>query len=800
MSGSAKKEGKNRFLATFATTRKKETMKNALLIISALLLAACSGNGYTNNAPHNKEAKAFADSVYDAELLRERMEQYESEGKKGEALLIMQKLGTVMRNKSDFSAAVSLHDRCIATASELRDTLQLIIAYNNQGTNYRRIGDLEEASNNHYAALHLCDKTINDTSYTARKNRVRTLNGLGNVMLSLGNDEVAEDMFRRALKGEKELCSATGQAINYANIGAIKERNGDVDSARIYYNLSMQENIEANNEIGISLCFQNLGELDEAAGDYKAARENYLRSYEIGLRTNDVWHWLNPCTALAQLNIKEGNYNEAQRYNSEALEAAKRIGAKGRLASLYAQQALLYEAKGQWREALESTHTAQAHSDSTEIEENRIHTQNLRVNYEINKRKEEVEKALAKAEYEKEIRNIVVWGSCGIILFAIIAIIAIVRAARQRRITNEALEKIDRERQGFYRGITHQLRTPLTVILGMTHELKRFMPEGNNVADREFDAVTRKSQELLNLVNEMIKFNKGETQDVAISELPRPIGANKASIPLSDNELQMGKNRSPYILVAEDDNDVALLITQMLKNNGYNYRHAANGKEALELIAEIEPQMLITDIMMPEMDGLELIKAVRGNKETNQIPIIVVSARSENNDRLAGFDAGAEIYLSKPFVPDELLMIVRRLLEQRELLRQKYSQQLSEADNSDYSERMNGKKRGEQDFIKQIDQYIHENIMDCSLNASMLAEHMIMSITTLNRKINAITGTNTTNYIRQRRIARAKYLLRHTEMSMGEIQAVCGFESPSYFSRAFKAELDTTPSEYRKKR
>ena len=113
---------------------------------------------------------------------------------------------------------------------------------------------------------------------------------------------------------------------------------------------------------------------------------------------------------------------------------------------------------------------------------------------------------------------------------------------------------------------------------------------------------------------------------------------------------------------------------------------------------------------------------------------------------------------------------------------------------------MNGKKRGEQDFIKQIDQYIHENIMDCSLNASMLAEHMIMSITTLNRKINAITGTNTTNYIRQRRIARAKYLLRHTEMSMGEIQAVCGFESPSYFSRAFKAELDTTPSEYRKKR
>ena len=88
--------------------------------------------------------------------------------------------------------------------------------------------------------------------------------------------------------------------------------------------------------------------------------------------------------------------------------------------------------------------------------------------------------------------------------------------------------------------------------------------------------------------------------------------------------------------------------------------------------------------------------------------------------------------------------------------------------------------------------------MDVNLNAAMLAEHMIMSITTLNRRINNITGTNTTNYIRQRKLARAKYLLKNSNMTMGEIQAVCGFESPSYFSRAFKAEFDVTPTEYKK--
>lgn len=774
----------------------------SVIIAIAAIITACTGSGKMQwqTASDSANAKVIADTLWHPHKLDSLAQHYNAAKDIGSELLIRQKLGTVMRNRSDFEAAVKQHDRCIELATMHDDTLQLIIAYNNQGTNFRRIGDLQQASTHHYKALELCDKITGDTSFIARKNIVRTLNGLGNVMLSLGNDEVAEEMFRRALRGEQELRSATGQAINYANIGAIKERNGDVDSARIYYNLSMQKNIEANNKIGISLCFQNLGELDEAAGNYKAARENYLKSYEMGLKTKDVWHWLNPCTALAQLNIKEGNHKEALRYNSEALEAAKRIGAKGRLASLYAQQALLYEAKGQWREALESTHTAQAYSDSAAIEENRIHTQNLRVNYEINKRKEEVEKALAKAEYEKEIRNTILWGSCGIILFAIIAIMAIVRAARQRRITNEALKKIDRERQEFYRGITHQLRTPLTVVLGMTHELERFIPSDNALAQKEFDAVTRKSKELLALITEMIEYNRGEREKININEFPKNESAPATKDnTLTNNNLQIwGDKLHEYVLLAEDDKDVALLITQMLKNEGYSYCWAQNGKEALEIIEQKHPQLVITDIMMPQMDGIELIKALRGNEETNHIPIIVVSARTENNDRLAGLDAGAEVYLGKPFIPDELLMMVRKLIEQREMLKKKYSKQILEANIDDYNGRINSIKKSDKEFIRQIDEYIHDNIMDCNLNAAMLAEHMIMSITTLNRRINSVTGTNTTNYIRQRRLARAKYLLKNSSMTMGEIQAVCGFESPSYFSRAFKAEFDVTPTEYRK--
>ena len=707
----------------------------------------------------------------------------------------------MLRNRSHFDAAITTHEKCISAAEELGDTLQLIIALNNQGTNFRRIGDLEEASIYHYRALELCDKTTGDTSYISRKNVVRTLNGLGNVLLSLGNNEVAEEMFRRALKGERELGSLTGQAINYANIGAIKERNGDIDSARVYYNMSMQKNIEDNNKVGISLCYQNLGRLDEITGNSASARENYLKSYDIGLETKDIWHWLNPCTALAALNLREGNIGEAERYNSEALTAAIRIKAKGRLANLYSQQAAIYEQKGDLAKAIKNTRISAAYKDSAELEEDRVYTQNMRVKYEANKRKKEVEEALAVAQYEKEMFYIVTWSSLVILLFIVLAIIALARASLERKRANRVLERTNRERQEFYRGITHQLRTPLTVILGMTHELQRFIPEHNEMAHKEFDAVTRKSNELLTLVNEMIEYNRGERTKVEINELPKNGSAQTPKgNTLKNSNLQIwGGDLHEYVLVAEDDEDIALLITQMLKNEGWSFKWACDGKEALELIAQQHPQLIITDIMMPEVDGIELIKAVRADEETNHIPIIVVSARTENYDRLAGLDAGAEVYLGKPFIPDELLMMVRKLIEQRELLKKKYSRQIEEADKEDNNETIKGIGKSEQEFIERINGYIRDNIMDCNLNAAMLAAHMIMSISTLNRKINSITGTNTTIYIRQRRLARAKYLLKNSSMSMGEIQAVCGFESPSYFSRTFRAEFGITPTEYRKK-
>ncbi len=802
----------------------------AICIITSILIG-CNETNSNHGAIDTSHAEAIADSVRDSEQLRKWLHHYDSLGDEKSELLIRQKYGKVMRDKSEFEAAIRQHDTCIAMATKQKDTLQLIIALNNQGTNFRRLGDLQEASNNHYAALKLCDKTTHDTSYVARKNRVRTYNGLGNVLLSLDNDSVAESLFRRALAGETELNSATGQAINLANIGAIKEGRGELDSARVYYNMSMEKNKETKNPIGISLCYQYLGHLDMASGNMAGAMENYRKGFVIGRNTTDVWHWLKPCEAMADIFLSEQRADSASKYISIAMDAAIKIKSRSHLAKVYSQSARLQEMNGQYSKAVASIRKSQAYKDSSAIEQNQVHIQNLRVKYEVDKRKEEVSRANTEADYEKTLRKTIMWASITVLILIVIVVLSQLRIIKDRKKTLAMLKKVNKERQEFYRGITHQLRTPLTVVNGMTGQLRKFIPADNEVAQREFEAVERKSNELVNLVNEMILYNKGIVKEIEVSEVGNGVrseefGVRSEELGVRSEELGVrsadnsnasnlsthklvnsstetnNSSTEPnnYILVAEDDQDVAFLITEMLKGEGYEYVWAQDGQEALEIMDKQMPNLLITDIMMPRMDGIELIKKIREEDDKRHLPIIVVSARTEDADRLIGLEAGAEVYLGKPFNSEELMLRVRKLLEQREMLRIKYSREIAEADRIEAEEQSQNINGNDREFIEKVDEFIHENIINSELDANALAETMHMSPTTLNRRIKSITGTNTTIYIRLKRLGRAKQLLQNTQMSMGEIQAVCGFESPSYFSRAFKAEYGISPSDFRKQR
>lgn len=780
-------------------------MKKLLLLIlaAAFMLAGCDEHKNNSSNTINKEAEEIAERSNNQEELKKYIDHFNSTGDKRASLIIRQKYGKVLRNCSNFETAVKQHDSCIIIARELNDTAQLIAALNNQGTNFRRLRDLEGASRFHFEALKLTEEMLNDTSYATKRNRLTTLNGLGSILLAMKNYEPAEEAFRIAYNGEQELDNSEGMVLNLTNIGSIKEQIGQLDSARIYYKWAMEQSIISNNRIGVAIGYQNFGNLDLKNGENDKAMENYRKSYTIGKTTSDIYHWLESCEALAELFLEENRLDSAAKYIEIGLEASSKINSSEQKANFYSYSSRLHSITGDYKQALTEYHMSQSLKESIIEKENLISLQNQRVKYEEEKRSKELSDAKDKANAERTTRTIIMWAGIVVVILTITTIILQTRVMKERKRNNEILKKTDKERQEFYRGVTHQLRTPLTVVTGMFKQIKKYIPQDDSEAVSLYDAIDRQSSQLVTLVAEMIEYAKlGKVRPI-INELPKNTNPSAVTATLYDSTDDNKQSKTYKILIAEDDPDIALLITSMLKDAGYSYHWTKDGQEAFDTLNDYVPSLLITDIMMPRMDGIELMKKIREDDNLSHLPIIVVSARVENEDRLAGIKAGAEVYLAKPFVPEELLLRVDKLIEQRMLLKKKFGVQIAAADKQDSTETeisMKENQTNEPDckFIETVDKAIRENITNSELNATMLADILYLSIPTLNRRIKSIANVDTTHYIRLRRLSRAKHLLLNSNMSMGEIQAVCGFDSPSYFSRAFKAEFGVTPSEFKK--
>ena len=814
---------------------KKELIVFFSILFIVITFFSC-GDDKTKHvaSPFKKEAQEIADSLSLAQY-PEYIQKYKALGDKDAELAVRMNYGKTLRDRSMFKAAIIQHDSCVSIAREICDTIEIINALNNQGTNYRRIGMMKEASDAHYEALNLCSIFSDDTSFIARKSITRALNGLGNVFLSLENYETAESMFRRALSYETDARNPVGIAINLANIGSVKEHQDKIDSALIYYMQSLEYNRSANNDIGISLCYMYLGKLEEKKKNYDNALKYYRESYEIALPTGDVWHWIEPCISISNHYFNESKMDSAKKYLNLALVTADSIHSIEHLARVYELFAKIHEATGNYGQAINDIHSYKLYNDSLTSQSSKDHLQNLRVEYEANR----VREAETKIRTERKINEILIMSGSIISAIVIVIFVLLFRLFKVNRKAAKEKEQIALERQAFYRGVTHQLRTPLTVVLGMTRQLQKFIPENDMLAKREFDAINRQCQQLLNLVTEMIEYSKNGkvSQTPTISEI-NPNPHTDIEIPAAINDDDEGH----YILLAEDEPDVALLITEMLKAEGYSYAWAKDGQEAWEMMHDNMPELLITDIMMPRMDGLELMKKVRGDESINHLPIIVVSARVENEDRLTGFEAGAEVYLGKPFLPNELLVRIRKLLEQRQLLKSKfkihigqtakennpqvaipedvYATSDTQTEDSNVStepteqvtepvekeqktepqfktpEMMTAKERL---FLEKVDTHIQKNLANKNLSSASLADALNTTTSTLNRKLKNLTNIDTTHYIRMHRIAKAKDLLENTDLTMMEIQIECGFETPSYFSRTFKSDVGVSPSDYRKR-
>ena len=253
------------------------------------------------------------------------------------------------------------------------------------------------------------------------------------------------------------------------------------------------------------------------------------------------------------------------------------------------------------------------------------------------------------------------------------------------------------------------------------------------------------------------------------------------------------------ILIIEDNPDVAAYISSRLAGQ-YAIFYAANGREGLEKSQSLVPDLIITDLMMPETDGLEVCRQVRANEVTNHIPIIVITAKITEEERLKGLEAGADAYLTKPFNAEELRIRVSKLLESRRLLQKKYLQLMSQdKDNADDSEQP---CEADLRFLIKVSDIVFTQLNgNHETSVPLIASMMCMSNSQFYRKMVAVTGSTPVAYIQRVKIKRAmKILDEDDKISMAEVATRCGFDVYPNFVRAFKNVSGITPTEYRKKK
>lgn len=253
------------------------------------------------------------------------------------------------------------------------------------------------------------------------------------------------------------------------------------------------------------------------------------------------------------------------------------------------------------------------------------------------------------------------------------------------------------------------------------------------------------------------------------------------------------EKKKGLVLIVEDNQFMSFYISSLLSKD-YNVITAQNGVEALSNIDQNMPDLIITNLMMPQMNGNELTSVIKKTPSTSHIPVIMITVKESDNNRIQSIKAGVDSFLVKLFIEEELMVLVDQLLTSRKGLLKRLGQILQDRQNRTDS------KVNDEDFtfIQKISEIIHSEINNSDLSPQMIADRMYISASHLNRKIKAITDFSTSGYILNIRLNRAKKLLITTQKQIGEVAMDCGFNDFAYFSRTFKKEFGITPSQYQR--
>lgn len=841
-----------------------------------------------------------------------------------DSLATLRQQGKKERDASRYDEALRLHIRGLDMARAVGDSSEWIQALNNIATDYRRMGMLDVAQSYHYQALTLCDES-SDTTYQMRKNRVKALNGLGNIYLSIYSYDDADSVFRQALEGEHQLGSATGQAINYANLGSIYSARGDDEKALDYYRQSMFYNKKDSNLLGMALCHLYFGNIYERRQQYDLALREYEQSDRMMTDLKDLWHALEPRLALASVYYHTHEDVKALALLDRADATARQINSWEHIVEVHHLYFQLMQRQGRYHEALDHHLIATAYQDSILDNEKLDRIHNIGINIERTRQQEMVDMAQNELQTEKRIRQQSAWlfGLTVILLLAVIS--ALLYVQRMRHHSMEMMREASRLREDFFTNITHEFRTPLTVILGLSRKIRENTEVPQSVSDKA-STIERQGNRLLTLVTQLLDISKvksvigepnwqhgnicaqvamlletyidyaanrgvtlkyhydkaiemdfvpdyvnkvmsnlvsnalkftpnggtisvnlyqrGDRLHIDVSDTGHGISSDKLAhifepfyttgdtgeakgtgiglaltqeiishldgtitaesqvgkgttfhivMPIQNRsadpvtETEIGNSGKPIIVVAEDNADVAdLLCTQL--EPFYEVVAARDGVEALKRAGEIIPDLVITDVMMPNMDGMALARAIRANDLTAHIPIIMVTARVTEQDRIEGLKAGADAYLVKPFNTEELLTRVAKLLEQRIMLRDKYAQTITQAPVTDNAI--------EDHFLARVEQVIVAHINKGEdITVTMVADDLNITARQLHRKVTGLINQSPAALIRITRINCAKTIMAaKPEMPLKSVALACGFTDYSHFAKVFRTVTGISPT------
>lgn len=388
-------------------------------------------------------------------------------------------------------------------------------------------------------------------------------------------------------------------------------------------------------------------------------------------------------------------------------------------------------------------------------------------------------------------QKVIIATVCAILLL-ILALFLTWRAVRQMRRINRQIQSINKEQTAFYTNARHQLRTPLTLVAG---PVKQFQEKYALKPDQQelMEIISRNVAQLETIISDVLNFKMGMTQPLVDDNTAHSALAQADyTEALQENRLALFKqedtNELSSVLIVDDNEDMRRYLRTILADKFYVI-DAADGQGGLKLARECVPDIIISDVMMPVMDGLQFCQKIKEDAITSHIPVILLTARSGDAQQMEGYERGADAYLTKPFNADLLTARIYNLLKNRQQLHH-----LADGKQEEAQPQLSTQDKLFADTLKEAFQ---KNMSNPDLKMDDLGNELGMSRVQLYRKVKALTGISPVELLREMRLQRGYTLLNTTTKSINEIAYEVGFHTPSYFSNCFKKQFGKYPTELR---